>query len=178
MKHKILVVVVLVLFVFFAGEVSAAAPKAPTKLCLSTSLHVGSITIPILMALMVKSVGNMTMVDGTNNFYGINGFLFSEPGVSPPWNFPVYGTGHMMKDPGNVDWFHFTITGSTANTALVIFFTANLECYWDTVNKTGILWGNVTGTALGNPNDANATTISSPLVEAACGSLNIPEIPM
>jgi hypothetical protein len=130
------------------------------------------------MAFMVKSAGSMKMVDGANNFYGINGFLFSEPGVSPPWNFPAYGTGHMMKDPGNVDWFHFTITGSTVNVAMAIFFTLNLECYWDTVGSTGFMWGNVTGTAFGNPNDVNVTTVSSALIGADCGMLNIPEITM
>jgi hypothetical protein len=169
MKHKTCVVVVLVLFVFLVGEVSAAAPKPPTKICFSTTAG----STPLLLALMVKSVGSMPMANGSTNFYGINGFVFSTVGQGP-WNYPVIGTGHMLKD--NVGVFHFSITGSTAFSAA--FFMANLEGYWDTVDKTGFLWGNIAATVPSNTTDVNVTGAStSPLVEVTCGSVEIAEPP-
>ena len=135
MKHKLYLLVLLVLFPFLAGE-TLAAPKPPANICFQL-IPTSPPVFTLVISLVVKSVGSMTMADGPTNFYAINGY--SHIGNSSGETSHVTGTGHMDKDTNGM--FHFSVGGSGI---LPVFSTIQIEGYWNLVTKAGNGFGRVT----------------------------------
>jgi len=133
MKRTISVLTILFLCFCFSG-VGVAAPKPPTKICLSLT---GS---PMTMILVIKAMGKVTTADGPTQFYTVNGALINPESttVPPPWNVPIIGTGHMYTGTHENE-FHFSVTGSTALSALNVV-RLDVEAYWNVSTHTGFLF--------------------------------------
>ncbi len=133
MKRTISILTILFLCFCFSG-VGLAAPRPPAKICLSLQ---GS---PMVMILVIKAMGNVRTADGPTQFYTVNGVIINPESttVPPPWNVPIIGTGHMYTG-ANEDEFHFSVTGSTALSALDVV-RVDLEGYWNVSSHSGFLF--------------------------------------
>jgi len=163
MRYKLLIFFVVVLFLFVAGETMAAS-KPPAQIC----LRLDPITpgMAPFMALMVKSVGSVKMVNGPTNIYAIKGFIFTPPGGSL-WDYPLSGTGHMYKTEDGI--FHFSVVGSTMFVGT--FYTIYMEGYWNVVEKKGGIFAKTSGTL----NDVTTNiTYTFNLSEVSCETVEIP----
>jgi len=133
MKRTISILTILFLCFCFSG-VGLAAPKPPAKICLSLQ---GS---PMVMILVIKAMGKVTTADGPTQFYTVNGVVINpeSTAVPPPWNVPVIGTGHMYTGTDENE-FHFSVTGSTALSALDVV-RLDVEAYWNVSTHSGFLF--------------------------------------